>query len=408
MNWRRNKMNIFNAISLLIVHNLPKAVILLTGLFFSGIIVNNLEKNYLSKISQLKIYRWFKFVGVISLGLIFRLSFAFYLKGGFDLNYWYEIVNLTIRGYNIYAVSSAYNYFPIWIVILTNLKRINLFLLPQLHFYFIIRLFLTFSDLITLYFLILILRVKHQSENFALFGYFLNPVIITITGFHGQFEGLAVLFIIIGYYLYLYKKNRLAWLFYTIGGLTKHMFVNQILILLAHIYKDKKRIFLYFVLSGLIGILILIPYYPAYLSIINNLFLYSYTTNNYGIPGLLNWIHLSGIINFYRDLFMLSFLGLPFLIRGKSLSEKMLWGSLFFIVFTPGIGDQYFVIPIALAIININFWFYLYSLLTILYLLGSSAQFNVGTYKIFSFNFIWLTALFWFILETYKIYQKND
>lgn len=391
-----------------LVHHIPQAMTFLLLMFFLGLQLDFFEKK-LPKITKNKIYFWIKASTIIFFGLYFRLSFAYVFKGGFDLHYWWEAANIAIKGKNIYSSSPLYNYFPPWIIILTLLKKINL-TLPSLHFYFVVRLFLTLIDVFTLYLLIQLAKLLNKPINKVMIGFFLNPLIIIITGFHGQFENVAMVFIILGYLLYKKTKNIwLSWFSFSFGGFVKHMLINQVLIFLNFIYKDKKKVICLFGLTGLLGFLLLLPYFPhALSSIINNLFLYSYIQPNYGFPNLLKYLNLNFLIKPYLYLFIITFFILPFLLKGRSLLKRMLLGTLFFIAFTPGIGDQYFILPIALAVLDQNYWFVLYSIFTSLYLFGSSAQFNINFFKIFTNNYIWLISLFWFVHEIRKKNEKQD
>lgn len=383
------------------IFNLIKGIVVLLILFF---VMSFIEDIYSKKITNKKLHNNLFLLLIIVIGIYFRTCLARFFLGDFDLYFWENAANWAARGRNIYQVTNLYNYFPPWIVILKILRLISW----RFHiepFYFLIKLFLSFIDLLSLIILVKLAKAKNISANKVAILFFLNPVSIIITGFHGQFENIAILAILIGLYCYYRKYNNvLSWLAFTGGGIIKHMFINQVLFLLTRIYSNKKLMVLIgFLFSGLVALLTLLPYWKeGSESIIKNLFLYSYTKTSYGVPWLFNNLKLSVLIELYKYLFIMMFFLLPFLLKIKNLTRSCLIATLFFITFTPGIGDQYFIMPIALGSLLPSFWFYIYSFFASCYLFGSSAQLKIEFFKIFSNNFIFITSFFWLISEIWK------
>lgn len=124
---------------------------------------------------------------VIVIGVTLRLSLPL-LGHNFDVESYRIVADIMGDGGNVYAETSRYNYGPIWFLIVHGLD-----MLPgggagdpaaALHFK--IAAFLTLVDIG----LFAILYRRYSLAVGALF--FLNPVSILITGYHSQFDNLAV------------------------------------------------------------------------------------------------------------------------------------------------------------------------------------------------------------------------
>jgi len=100
-------------------------------------------------------------------------------------SYWI-VANILHRGGNVYLETARYNYGPLWSYILYGLFLISG--KEPADFRFLIAIFLTIVD--GAIFLILL---KTFGKRVA-FLFFLNPISIIITGYHNQFDNLAMLF----------------------------------------------------------------------------------------------------------------------------------------------------------------------------------------------------------------------
>ena len=170
-----------------------------------------------------KIFENIWFVGAIA--LLLRLLVCC-IGFNYDMESWNLVAEIAVSGKNVYVETARYNYGPIFIFILAFLKSIlNLIGLKSvfsLHLALVI--FLSLTD-------ISIAIVSKRFLKFNGWGLLLlfNPVSILITGFHSQFDNLAILFALISW-TYLYKPNDLKsiligaiWLGFSIT--TKHIFI---------------------------------------------------------------------------------------------------------------------------------------------------------------------------------------
>lgn len=389
-----------------IIFNIPKSIIFLLALFLIFYLLQNF---YFKNIFKNKIIRVLALIIIIVIGLYYRLVFAWFLSGNSDLRSWERIATWAVSHKNIYNDTGLYGYFPPWAIILYILKKISI-LLPQISpqpiFYVVVRVFLTLIDLLSLYILFLLSKVYKISFLKIAPSFFINPVVVIITGYHGQFEGVAVLFILLGLYIYKKSKNFLfSYLAFSFGGIIKHNLFNQIVFFLKHQFKSKIKILVFFCLSLFLAAATLLPFINNGIFIIQkNIFCYYYSAD-YGILNIMGKLGLEKWNEIYQKIFTFLFFFTPFILDIKKLHKACLLGSLMFITFSPGISDQYFILPIALGALDNSVWFIFYSIFTTLYFLGSGAQFNIQLFKIFSNNIIFIISLFWFtsiLIYNYK------
>lgn len=124
---------------------------------------------------------------VVTLGVILRVLVAF-RDYNFDVESYRIVADLVAQGKNVYANTPRYNYGPIWFHILSYLDRSPWF--PSSAVWALrwkVTFFLTGVDLG-----IAILLLRWFGTLPAVL-FFLNPISIIITGYHSQFDNLAVL-----------------------------------------------------------------------------------------------------------------------------------------------------------------------------------------------------------------------
>jgi hypothetical protein len=128
------------------------------------------------------------FVFCILLGSILRV-FLSTIGHNFDLESYWIVSDLVIQGKSVYQETERYNYGPTWFLILGLLRRFAILfdLNDILSFHIIIATFLTFIDIL------IATCLKNRFGTLAGIFFFLNPVSILITGFHSQFDNLAIL-----------------------------------------------------------------------------------------------------------------------------------------------------------------------------------------------------------------------
>jgi len=319
--------------------------------------------------------------------------------GNYDVGWFTVTADTALAGNNVYTTIGKYNYSPVWFLVLAGLRKVQLHI-PGITFAFMIRFFGCVVDLASLAFLMLIARSERLPVIRTATLFYLNPVSFLLTGYHGQFENLAVLMILVGLFAYLRLRHKavlgtaLLWIFATAGMIIKHNIFYELIICLNTAVKRYRVKAALFVVSVCIFLATFLPYWSTgSKGIINNVFLYSSGYGHiYGIMSLFNFPPI-------KYVFIAGLFGFGLFLKGKDIIRNCLMGMLFFLIFTTGIAIQYFVLPIALGVLRLSKGFLLYSLVTTLFLLGDIDNVYVPGFHMLGWNVVWLSVMYWFILE---------
>jgi len=317
--------------------------------------------------------------------------------------------------FNVYSHNQGYNYSPILYFLIGAIAYFQaLFnILPLLFFW---RFFISLFDVGSLFILLRIAKIKNISQVKTALLFFLNPVSIIISGHHGQFDNIAIFFLLLTLLIHYEDFDRkgfstfLQWISLTFGLLVKHIIIFQLLVFWRFKTKKIRNTFLLFALSLLVFLISFVPYWSgAKQQILSMVFLYGGIQGNYGITYLLTqWfpgVTIFGLsqVTLFKAFFMFFLFFIPVFIKQRDIARNMLFMFLFFLSFTSGIGAQYFVLPIALGALFPSKWFYLYSLIVTLGFIGGIEQafpFIIPGLSFVSFNVIWLFTLLWFFSES--------
>ena len=320
--------------------------------------------------------------------IIFSFFFRFYISLlGFNFDYgsWKIVGDIIVSGKNVYEATERYSYGPFWAIILGIFRYLSLFFFNDWFvFRFLVILILSITDLLIGYFL-------WKNISFLAFIWFLtNPISIYTTGFHNQFDNLAIVLGLIG--LLLIEKNRQKIKGYLILGFSitvKHIFLFFPLWLLIKARNKKERL-----LSFIPWLVFIISFFPfltskkAFFGILNNVFLakrdilYSFLPNNFLITPIVILIFL-----------------LPFgFIFKKEKIGKL--GFLYLALFTATLinsGRQYLSIPLV-SFALIPFFGICFTVLGWQSIIFNSLSLTYSL--IFAFNFSWVLILFQKIKKT--------
>lgn len=369
-----------------------------------------------------------RLLAIIMLGTSLRLFLATVTSVNFDMEQ--HILNGKIFDSgerNIYINQPSYNYSPVIFYIIGFLYTFNktLFFIP---YPFVQRTYQTIIDLLTLLVLVQIAKkLKISSIRTAVF-YFLNPVSVLLSGYHGQYDNNAMLLLLTGVWYYFYGnlslkrfKTTIAWFFITVGFVIKHHIPFQVFLTFLYVYKNKNILkgFLLFGFTIVVFLSTFIPFYDTNES--------RYVINNYviGYQGLATISGITGFIRFfcvtceifdvrlytiYRYIFMAGgMLFSLFLVRQKNLMRSLLLSLLFFQAFTSGHAAQYFILPISVGALFPSKWFIIYTAAVTLFLSAFQIETGISTYvKVFLLNVVWITAVFWFFSELIKMHKPAE
>ena len=339
---------------------------------------------------------------LISNGIIIRSLLAYVPYGNFDSTSWEIVSKIVRRGGNIYTETNRYNYTPIWAYILGFFGDIHAHW-TSLPFHFLVRSFLGFVDILTLFVVAGIARLEGKSAFPTAIFFFLNPVSFLISGYHGQFENLSILFLLLAIYLsFLLKKRPLLsssclWLFSTLAVAIKHNIIYELIVCVKFASKKPVLRMVLLVFSAVLFLSLFAPYWAGgRQAILRHVFLYTSGMGGYGITSLITFLKM-------QPLFVAAVLLFPFALKVQDIVSQCLICILFFLVFCTGMGEQYFVLPIALGALRPSRGFFIYSLAASLYLLGSVNNVHIPGFSFISLNIVWIGAIYWFATELFEI-----
>ena len=303
---------------------------------------------------------------VVMVGLAIRLFLSvIYHTGLTDVIHFQESARIFLHGGNIYAEQYFYNYSPTLGIPLALIASI------PLPFFLTWRIFLTLISLINA---ILIARLSSRSA-FIFMLFWLNPALIILDGYYGQFEALAMLPILLALY---HKKGTFA--LGTLSILVKHLTLPLTWALFVY-RENRQRAVLWMLAALALFFAAFIPYLPAGAPrIVTRVFMYT-SSGGYGFGSSM--------------LFYAAITALPFI--AKSLGLDLIDGLLFIVlgqfVTTAGASVTHFYMVLALALVRPSWW--LVPLTAVSVLLASPwthLELYAGAY-----NALWIVALVWFI-----------
>ncbi len=326
----------------------------------------------------------------MGIGVGLRLYLAACYYGNYDQQSFEIVAGIVRRGGNVYAETHRYNYSPLWSYCLLALSHISEW--SSLEFHFVVRAFATVVDLADAALIALLAgRVASRKMSTAFAFYLLNPVAILLTGFHGQFENLALLPLLAGTYLCTVHPKRppgmSVWLLGTLAILVKHITAFGVWMLFVYAFPTRRRALGMAVLSMMLFSASFLPYLSeGAAGIIANVLLYSSLPGVYGI-GMLLPPELSKVM-------LVVVLGLlPFLSKDRlnlSLVRAMELSTVTLLALIPGFGVQYLIMPVVLGSVSGSVHYFLYSGAGAVYLLTS--RYNLALMQ--DYPWVGLSALF--------------
>jgi hypothetical protein len=344
----------------------------------------------------------------IGVGVGLRLFLAYAFRGNFDQLSYEIVAEIMKRGGNVYAETYRYNYSPVWAHVLSFFNQIAG--LSHLQFHFVIRSFLTIIDiLIGLFVGLIYARLGFGDARIGFSLYLLNPVAILLVGFHGQFENLAMLPLLIATYIYSRQPTtppwKWIWLLGTLSLLIKHITVFGVWMLFQYT-TTKCRAVIMFLISVLFFLATFLPYLPEGGSgIFRNVLMYQ-AVASWGLARLLPKLLIVPV--FYEFMILSPFIAKNYLSLSQARSMEFSGVALLALIF--GIGKQYLIIPIIFGSIFCSSWYWIYTLVATCCIAGSYAasHFSIIDKPLTSavWNSVWLAALCW--LLSYFLTRKKS
>lgn len=318
----------------------------------------------------------------ILLGILLR-----YLVMLFGYNFDFESYCIVgdIAGHfrNVYAETARYNYAPVFFCFQGSFYRLSeLFGSNQILVYRILIVgLLTATDLGIAFF------AKRYSLKAAVI-FFLNPVSILITGYHNQFDNMAVLAALISILYYneeskIGKKDLGFVLFMSLGLMIKHLlFVFPLFILLKKGLPIAKKA-LYAFAPPIIFLISFVPFVignsDALNGVVNNVFLYRSRNNAPLLSDLFNVFQIPNTFKFV--FFILAMCGLAIFARKLQFDQCVFLYLMGLVVFSSAISNQYLAIPlVAICVLDTGFLKYLYMVVVSIFIVLNDNGLNVLRY----------------------------
>jgi uncharacterized protein Usg len=301
---------------------------------------------------------WWLLPGVLILGLAARF-FLVTFGHNYDLDSYTIVAEIVDRGGNVYAATPRYNYAPIWFNILHGLNQLASH--DQNIFHYLVTGFLSLADVGIFYFL------WRAFGKMAACFFFLNPISIIITGYHCQFDNLAILLGLLGVRVMgedfdrPMNKRKLTGLLILGLSLTAKHLLFAFPFWLAIKQKGFWQKCIIVVVPTACFLFSFIPYWHEGKSgIIHNVFLYQSIPSEYFykyfVPMGIQFTSSSQAIWYLM-------LGLfAFIYRKKNAVESLLFYTAVLVAASPAMANQYLAIPVSFVSTYVNPFTLLYTI----------------------------------------------
>ena len=319
-------------------------------------------------------------LGIVFLGIFLRFLMISY-GHNYDFESYQAVGEIAGKLHNVYANTSRYNYAPLFFIIQGICFRLSRYITVDqaLTYRFMLVGILVLTDLL----IALFLYTEYSVKAALLFLF--NPISIFITGFHNQFDNMALLSILLSSLFYntdekINKKDFGFVALFSISLCLKHiMFIFPIWILLRKELPFRKKI-MYAVVPPAIFLMSFVPFVignkVAFQGMLNNVFLYR-SANNAPLLG-----EIYHILNLDPSYWFIVFAAIMILMgigaRRMRFSNSCLFYLLCLVCFSSAIANQYLAIPIAaLCVMSSGVGLISYSIIGIFYLAASKDGLNI-------------------------------
>lgn len=305
-----------------------------------------------------KLNALFLFSIVIFMGAVIRIGLA--TQGhNYDMNSWRIVGEIASNGENIYVgTARRFSYAPFMAYVFGGLFKLNSFLpFPSSEsFHIWVALFLTTCDALIAFFLFRTLSLA--SSIF----FYLSPVALLITGYHSQFDNVAVLMGLLGWHV-LHKdpenKKNIGFsiALISLSLLTKHILMFFPLWVLFYDGIKSWRLKLLFL--GIVYGVFAVSFLPflgdeaAQSNILDNIVFYNHRVGNaLSAVSLKLFFPVEVVENFIKYSFILKVIMLSgTLLTGYIIMKTRPEQAVFFyliaiVLFSSQMADQYFAIPL--------------------------------------------------------------
>jgi len=319
-------------------------------------------------------------------------------QDNWDMGAYRQFVKFAPRGGDLYR-DAPYHYSPVWAFLLVGLSRaVSPVGIP---FEKAVGSLLLLADAATAFLLFRIARDRlgrpSESAAGAALLFFSNPVSVFVTGFHLQWDNVAILCLVAAVWLAGRKPERPA---STAVALAASLLVKHVTffhpILFAQRARGRSRSLAFFLPYGAFFASFLL-YWGARDAVFHGVFGYRSLSEDYGtamlrkLPGVPDWALMA--------IFGVAVLGAVVLFRRLEIGRACLLLFLVILIFVPGVVEYYFVWPVALGSLFGGAGYAVYTLVVSAFFLGSPDAMNLPLRHLPGWHGIWWSAVFWLLWE---------
>lgn len=313
------------------------------------------------------------FVVAMVVGLLLRLLLAWHFYGSSDVRAWEYFSDYFANGKSPYD-SPKYNYTPVWFWVITCMsKAAQVF---GVKFSFAIKLPLILADGL----MAAVLMHLGRRAGFGIIPatiFILNPVSIIITGVHGQFDNLSLLFCLLACAASLKGPQQASWK--TLVALSAAVCVKHFNVLFVPVFAFYKKTIrsrgIYLAFPAVAFVAIFMPYLKDWRGIVSHVLSYNLHGGYWGWSGILvrSWLALTG-----QDLALAPWFGaidyFNLILYGIIFAASIQWARrydaldsvigilLLFYALSTQMAPQYTVWILPFASLRPNKWLVLYTL----------------------------------------------
>jgi hypothetical protein len=338
------------------------------------------------------------FAGAIGAAVGLRLVFLFGFSGNYDTRSFEEVLAIRDRGGNVYGQTPRYNYSPVWWNCLRVARALGR--AANVPLATSVGLLLLGVDLATAALLWRLAGTAAPGRGrWAAILFLWNPVSVFSSSWHGQFDNVAILFLLMALLAVRLGREGASILALGASLLVKH--IAWFHPLLLAIRPGNRRRLATALIPYVIFAASFLPYAAAWREIRRNVFEYGALGGLYGtdvlllLPGVPFWLP--------RAIFVAGSLMAVWLLRHVETSRASLLLFLVTLLLLPGIAQQYFVWPIALGALFPGIGYLAYTTAAALFFIGSSRGFAVDSPYLPGWYGPWWTALLWLLLEVRRL-----
>jgi len=333
----------------------------------------------MKKLKSISQSRYFMLIAIV-LGISFRFLVAT-MGHNYDFDSFLIVADIVDRGGNVYASTARYNYGPVWSYILKFIYHLALKDKVVLRY-----LLVTFLSLVDVGIFVILWQKRGKAVAYL---FFLNPISIIITGYHSQFDNLAILLamfsvILLGDDFNKPITNRKFLGLSTLGLslATKHIFF-VFPFWLAVKQKGALRKIMTLLVPACIFLLSFATYWNAgKQGIIKHVFLYHSWNNEY----FYKWfVPMSVQLVLTSRMAWISLLIIfAFILRRKSGFESLLVYTCVLVAASPAITNQYLAVAVPFVAANLNPFALMYTAIGTWYLLLDSNGLHISELQRFA------------------------